>query len=821
MLSGFDMNKLQQEAQIRWLKPIEVLFILQNHEKFKITHRAPGKPPSGSLFLFNRRVLRYFRNDGHLWRKKKNGKSVAEAHERLKVDNVDVLSCYYAHGETDPCFQRRSYWMLDPAYDHIALVQYREVREGKYFPGPSFSTPNQNTSVNNEQGLGYLTRTSELTELCQSSCSPGSLEEVSSQFVTREEYTEALRKLEIQLSLDDDDNDENEVGQPPSYCSQNEPNNLAPTLDYLFDELIRKENDHVEETRTEITDCGSSMVEMRKNSDMWTDLNRPETAFGAVSNFIMAQKQCFMIREISPEWAFSLETTKVIITGDFLCNPSEYPWAVLFDNVEVPLEIVQNGVIRCQTPWHVAGKVSLCITAGNRDCCSEIREFEFRENPDASNYASTINQSESVKSNEELLLLRQFVQILLGGPVGASISKSDDGSEFDLLRYLKGTEVELAPEKGIDWIVQELLKDKFRQWLSSKHQEYTEDHLLSKSDKCIIHIISGLGYDWALNPVLNSGVGINYRDANGWTALHWAAYFGREKMVATLLAAGASPGAVTDPSSLDPDGRTPASVAAANGHTGLAGYLSEAALTNHLFSLPKEQSETYMGSSVAPTEIDGVVDRISQRRAHLHGGTVEQLSLKDSLAAIRNAAQAAARIQVAFRAYSFRKQQSESLHDVYQLSSAIKSQRASSGFSDVKFDKAALSIQKNYLRWKRHQEFLSLRKHVVKIQTHVRAHQARKKYKDFLQTVGVLEKLILRWRRGGVGLRGFQAEAEPIDEEEKDILKVFRKKKVDAVVDQAVSRVLSMVDCPEARQQYRRMLERYQQAETDLGKPDL
>ncbi|XP_072998776.1 calmodulin-binding transcription activator 4-like isoform X2 [Typha latifolia] len=767
MLSGFDMNKLQQEAQIRWLKPIEVLFILQNHEKFKITHRAPGKPPSGSLFLFNRRVLRYFRNDGHLWRKKKNGKSVAEAHERLKVDNVDVLSCYYAHGETDPCFQRRSYWMLDPAYDHIALVQYREVREGKYFPGPSFSTPNQNTSVNNEQGLGYLTRTSELTELCQSSCSPGSLEEVSSQFVTREEYTEALRKLEIQLSLDDDDNDENEVGQPPSYCSQNEPNNLAPTLDYLFDELIRKENDHVEETRTEITDCGSSMVEMRKNSDMWTDLNRPETAFGAVSNFIMAQKQCFMIREISPEWAFSLETTKVIITGDFLCNPSEYPWAVLFDNVEVPLEIVQNGVIRCQTPWHVAGK------------------------------------------------------ILLGGPVGASISKSDDGSEFDLLRYLKGTEVELAPEKGIDWIVQELLKDKFRQWLSSKHQEYTEDHLLSKSDKCIIHIISGLGYDWALNPVLNSGVGINYRDANGWTALHWAAYFGREKMVATLLAAGASPGAVTDPSSLDPDGRTPASVAAANGHTGLAGYLSEAALTNHLFSLPKEQSETYMGSSVAPTEIDGVVDRISQRRAHLHGGTVEQLSLKDSLAAIRNAAQAAARIQVAFRAYSFRKQQSESLHDVYQLSSAIKSQRASSGFSDVKFDKAALSIQKNYLRWKRHQEFLSLRKHVVKIQTHVRAHQARKKYKDFLQTVGVLEKLILRWRRGGVGLRGFQAEAEPIDEEEKDILKVFRKKKVDAVVDQAVSRVLSMVDCPEARQQYRRMLERYQQAETDLGKPDL
>lgn len=39
----------------------------------------------GSLFLFNRRVLRFFRKDGHSWRKKKDGRTVGEAHERLKV----------------------------------------------------------------------------------------------------------------------------------------------------------------------------------------------------------------------------------------------------------------------------------------------------------------------------------------------------------------------------------------------------------------------------------------------------------------------------------------------------------------------------------------------------------------------------------------------------------------------------------------------------------------------------------------------------------------------------------------------------------------
>lgn len=42
----------------------------------------------GSLFLFDRKVLRYFRKDGHNWRKKRDGKTVKEAHERLKVRQI-------------------------------------------------------------------------------------------------------------------------------------------------------------------------------------------------------------------------------------------------------------------------------------------------------------------------------------------------------------------------------------------------------------------------------------------------------------------------------------------------------------------------------------------------------------------------------------------------------------------------------------------------------------------------------------------------------------------------------------------------------------
>lgn len=49
----------------------------------------------GSVFLFDRRAVRFFRKDGHSWRKKADGKTVRETHEKLKV-LVDGHSCVNA-----------------------------------------------------------------------------------------------------------------------------------------------------------------------------------------------------------------------------------------------------------------------------------------------------------------------------------------------------------------------------------------------------------------------------------------------------------------------------------------------------------------------------------------------------------------------------------------------------------------------------------------------------------------------------------------------------------------------------------------------------
>ncbi|XP_077221929.1 calmodulin-binding transcription activator 3-like [Tasmannia lanceolata] len=138
-LKPLDIEQILAEAQNRWLRPSEVIEILRNYQRFCLAPDPPYKPPGGSLFLFDRKALRYFRKDGHCWRKKKDGKTVREAdrslfsrtaHEKLKAGSVDALHCYYAHGEDNENFQRRCYWMLDGQLEHIVLVHYREVKEG-------------------------------------------------------------------------------------------------------------------------------------------------------------------------------------------------------------------------------------------------------------------------------------------------------------------------------------------------------------------------------------------------------------------------------------------------------------------------------------------------------------------------------------------------------------------------------------------------------------------------------------------------------------------------------------------------------------------
>jgi hypothetical protein len=98
-------------AASRWFKNDEVYDLLVNglrNHGFQLQTSLASKPASGSLLFFSKQTCRNFRTDGHQWRTKKNGKSLQETHEKLKVHGEYKLVAYYST-TADATLQRRVY----------------------------------------------------------------------------------------------------------------------------------------------------------------------------------------------------------------------------------------------------------------------------------------------------------------------------------------------------------------------------------------------------------------------------------------------------------------------------------------------------------------------------------------------------------------------------------------------------------------------------------------------------------------------------------------------------------------------------------------
>lgn len=106
------------------------------------------------------------------------------------------------------------------------------------------------------------------------------------------------------------------------------------------------------------------------------------------------------------------------------------------------------------------------------------------------------------------------------------------------------------------------------------------------------------------------------------------------------------------------------------------------------------------------------------------GDLLSGLSLKDSLAAVCNATQAAARIHQVFRVQSFqRKQLKEYGDDKHGISdehalTLVATKMYKPGQVDEPLHAAAIRIQNKFRGWKGRKEFLITRQRIVKIQVH-------------------------------------------------------------------------------------------------------
>ncbi|KAF8406012.1 hypothetical protein HHK36_008092 [Tetracentron sinense] len=550
----------------------------------------------------------------------------------------------------------------------------------------------------------------------------------------------------------------------------------------------------------------------------------------------LSQDQLYSIIDFSPNWAYMGSETKVLITGKFLKSQQDVAkckWSCMFGEVEVPAEVLVDGVLRCHAPLHTAGMVPFYVTCSNRLACSEVREFEYRvsrtrdiditdicsDNTNEMLFHIRLGKLLSLRSESHPNYLSSRVD---GNPhISSKITSLMKGGDDEWLQMVKLTsEEEFSSGQVKEQLLQKILKEKLHEWLL---QKVTEDgkgpNVLDKEGQGVLHLAAALGYDWVIPPTIAAGVSINFRDVNGWTALHWAAFCGRERTVVALVSLGAAPGALTDPTPKFPSGRPPADLASGEGHKGIAGYLAESSLTTHLSSLTLK--DTKEGDVL---EIPGVkaVQSISERSATpiSDSDVPDGLSLKDSLTAVCNATQAAARIHQVFRVQSFHKKKLiEYEGDKFGMSdeqalSLISLKTNKPGQHDEPVHAAAIRIQNKFRGWKGRKEFLIIRQRIVKLQAHVRGHQVRKRYRNIIWSVGIVEKVILRWRRKGSGLRGFRSEAlieapktegRPSNDDDYDFLKEGRKQ-TEERLQKALARVKSMVQYPEARDQYRRLL---------------
>ncbi|PWA79606.1 hypothetical protein CTI12_AA204840 [Artemisia annua] len=572
------LNQIQQEALHRWLRPAEICEILTNYDKFELTPTPACRPPAGSLYLYDRKQLRYFRKDGHNWRKK-DGKGVKEAHEKLKVGSVEVLHCYYVHGEDNENFQRRCYWLLDKKLENIVLVHYRDVKEGCKLGVPRvLSVDPPNLLQSNEQTIApdqtqhpshdLVQRNQQLmtssdvgtysleqsisgirgvgitcigccygAEIPEVTISPdpcssmwtsihGSLKNITTADFLSHKLTDA------RLDADSHSQDFFSSG-----------NGLFPAAEQLragTEAIYASKNDEAGGELKKVDsfgrwmdkemggDCEDSL--MASNSGNYWDaleMEKDQTEVSSLSHHIqlnmdsvgpsLAKEQLFSICDFAPDWAYSGTETKVLITGNFLGDKNRITgskWCCMFGETEVVAEFVTENAIRCQVPLCGAGRVPFYITSNNRIACSEVREFEYVQKP------STIAAANATCGEDEFGLLIRLSKLL------------SSGAEWKW----SGCSVVNCEKCKLKDLFHSLLADKERCW-----KRITEVFKGNCQELLIQNLLKDKLYDQLLYEAHEGCQGLRMLDERGQGIIHLVAALGYEWAISPVVAAGMSP----------------------------------------------------------------------------------------------------------------------------------------------------------------------------------------------------------------------------------------------------------------------------------------
>ncbi|KAG4956594.1 hypothetical protein JHK85_042974 [Glycine max] len=820
-----------EEAKSRWLRPNEIHAILCNHKYFKIYVKPVNLPKSGTIVLFDRKMLRNFRKDGHNWKKKTDGKTVKEAHEHLKLQ-LQGSPATPVNSNSSSASDPAASWIpsedldsgVNSAYavelnDNLTAKSHEQrLHEINTLEWDDLVVPNVNTSTTSNGGnVPYSFQENQ-------SLLSGSFGNVSS----------------------------NPSAEIPSFGNLTQPVSGSNSAPYSFpDSAILLKNSPISSGGVDtlgtlvneglqsqdsfgtwmniISDTPCSIDESALKASI-SSVHVPYSSLVADNLQSSLPEQVFNLTEVSPTWASSTEKTKVLVTGYFHNNYENLAKSNLLcvcGDVSVPVEIVQVGVYRCCVPPHSPGLVNLYLSFDGHKPISQVVNFEYRT---PILHEPTASMEEKYNWNEFRLQMR-LAHLLFASDTSLNIfsSKVSPNALKEARRFsfktsyiskswqylMKSIDDNTIPfSKVKDSLFETALKNKLKEWLLERIILGRKSTEYDAQGQGVIHLCAMLGYSWAISLFSWSGLSLDFRDKFGWTALHWAASYGMEKMVATLLSCGARPNLVTDPTPQYPGGCTAADLAYMKGCDGLAAFLSEKSLV-----------EQFNEMSLAGN-ISGSLETSSTDPVNAENLTEDQLYVKETLAAYRISAEAAARIQAAFREHSFKLRYKaveiiSPEEEARQIVAAMRIQHAFRNYESKKKMTAAARIQHRFRTWKYRREFLNMRHQAIKIQAAFRGFQARKQYRKIIWSVGVLEKVILRWRLKRKGFRGLQVNPAREETQESDSIAeedFFRtgRKQAEERIERSVIRVQAMFRSKKAQEEYRRMKLTHNQAKLEL-----
>lgn len=217
----------------------------------------------------------------------------------------------------------------------------------------------------------------------------------------------------------------------------------------------------------------------------------------------------------------------------------------MFGEVEVPAEVLADGILCCCAPLQNPGLVPFYVTCSNRLACSELREFEYRSGADQTISSLNVSGDNAIMMH----LYQRFERILHREPVGSPVHSG--GNDFERLNLTNkiismmeenDQEAKFSGNDGShlkvigEMLLEKQLKEKFYSWLLSRAADDGKGlTMIDERGQNVLHLAAALGFDWAIQPIVISGVSIDFRDVNGFTALHWAAFYGRYDSTFFLL----------------------------------------------------------------------------------------------------------------------------------------------------------------------------------------------------------------------------------------------------------------------------------------------